>query len=417
MVAYMRATMYMHGQSRNPPWDELKTSLVVASVALGVGLGSPLAGYLSGGKIELGLVPLGCVGMILAAMLSAIAINHTAALVVALVVIGFFTGFYMVPLYTLLQHRAPKQSKGELIATSNFINVTGAIAASVLFYVLVSIVHVSGVTPVIQQVDRVAAGKVTGIEKDDFHGKIHKLTIEEADGDEKIIRVVHKVDFGDGDAADFIDQLIEHHPHEDEIEFDDNLLEVLGGGIKDGDEVVVSRYEFGGVQRYRVRREGQPLRTVYDERGLPRWPFFGAAVMATGILWLLLRKLPDFFVRTLFWCAEPGPLSHLRRRHAAPAELRGPVILATNCDSLEAGLHVVSVTDRSTLFVLWESPEKRTPALALADVGEPLERRRDEQGGPSRLAVRRRTARSRPCGTAIYWRSPWTATRTTKSNR
>ena len=28
-------------------------------VALGIGLGSPLAGFLSGGKVELGLVPLG----------------------------------------------------------------------------------------------------------------------------------------------------------------------------------------------------------------------------------------------------------------------------------------------------------------------------------------------------------------------
>src|SRR5262249_48640951 len=66
MVAYMRAAMYMQGETRNPRWDEEKTSLIVATVALGVGLGSPLAGYLSGGKIELGLVPLGCLGMIVA---------------------------------------------------------------------------------------------------------------------------------------------------------------------------------------------------------------------------------------------------------------------------------------------------------------------------------------------------------------
>src|SRR5205823_5171641 len=49
MVSYMRASMYMHGETRNPRWDEQQTSLIVATVALGVGLGSPLAGYLSGG--------------------------------------------------------------------------------------------------------------------------------------------------------------------------------------------------------------------------------------------------------------------------------------------------------------------------------------------------------------------------------
>ena len=66
---------------------------------------------------------------------------------------GFFSGFYMVPLYTLLQHRAPKTSKGELVATSNFINVTGAIAASVLFGFLVWVGKATGVTPFVPQSD------------------------------------------------------------------------------------------------------------------------------------------------------------------------------------------------------------------------------------------------------------------------
>ncbi len=134
MVAFMRSTVYMHGETRIPRWSELHTSMVVATVALGVGLGSPLAGFLSGGKIELGLVPFGAVGMIVSAAVAGLVIGAPTSLIVALVLIGFFSGFYIVPLYTLLQHRAPKTSKGDLIATSNFINVTGAIVASLLFY-------------------------------------------------------------------------------------------------------------------------------------------------------------------------------------------------------------------------------------------------------------------------------------------
>src|SRR5262249_35331401 len=153
MVAFMRASMYMHGETRNPPWDEFKTSLVVATVALGVGLGSPLAGYLSGGKVELGLVPLGTVGMIVALLAAAVAIFSTSSLVAMLVLIGFFSGFYIVPLYTLLQHRAPKTSKGDLIATSNFINVTGGIAASMVFYLLVLGSQATGLTPLVKQED------------------------------------------------------------------------------------------------------------------------------------------------------------------------------------------------------------------------------------------------------------------------
>ena len=52
-----------------------------------------------------------------------------------LVAVGIGAGLYIVPLYTLLQHRAPKESKGNLVALSNFLNVTGGLVAvgNVLF--------------------------------------------------------------------------------------------------------------------------------------------------------------------------------------------------------------------------------------------------------------------------------------------
>src|SRR6185437_16033862 len=130
-----------------------KTSEVVGMVALGIGLGSPLVGFLSGGKVELGLVPIGALGMIGAILV--LALDRLEALVVCLTLIGFFTGFYIVPLFTLLQHRAPKTSKGDAIATSNFINVTGAIVSSVLFFLLVGAAHLSGITPRVQPTEEV----------------------------------------------------------------------------------------------------------------------------------------------------------------------------------------------------------------------------------------------------------------------
>lgn len=358
MVSYMRATMYMHGQSRNPPWDEFKTSLVVASVALGVGLGSPLAGYLSGGKIELGLVPLGCVGMIVAAVLSAVAMDHTTALVIALVIIGFFSGFYMVPLYTLLQHRAPKQSKGELIATSNFINVTGAIAASLLFYLLVWLAQSVGFTQEVRQNDEVVVGQLTRIDKDK-HGKPEMIVIKEANDREKIIRVAPRIPFQD--EIGFIERLIEMAPADNIIEFDENLLEVLGGGLQAGDQVAVSDFNLGDVRRFRVRAAGSDLKPVYDNRGLPKFLFLGAAFMTLGILILLVRKLPDFFVRSLFWMRSLGRF-RLKAVGMQHLPTHGPVILAANCDRLESSMQLVSATDRSTLFVLWENPQQRDNA-------------------------------------------------------
>jgi MFS family permease len=375
MVSYMRATMYMHGESRNPPWNELRTSLVVACVALGVGLGSPLAGYLSGGKIELGLVPLGCVGMIGAAVLAALMIDHDGGLVTALIIIGFFSGFYMVPLYTLLQHRAPKQSKGELIATSNFINVTGAIGASLLFFLLVSAVQALGITPAVEQTDNIAVGVLKDLKKDNHdhshaehskkkhHGRPKEITIVQADGVEKTFRVIRKIAFR-GDVPGFVEQVWEDLPGENEIEFGEDMLEVLPGGVREGDQVVVSKYQLGDVVRYRLRTGGDPLQPVYDERGLPQFLFLGAALMTLAILLALVRKLPDFFVRMLFWLRGLG---HFRVKAVGMQNLPmdGPVILATNCDRLESSLQLVSATDRSTLFVLWENPERRETAPLL----------------------------------------------------
>ncbi|MSQ95309.1 MAG: MFS transporter [Gemmataceae bacterium] len=364
MVSYMRASMLMHGETRNPRWNEQYTSLIVATVALGVGLGSPLAGYFSGGKIELGLVPFGCMGMTIALVLSAIALQHTAVLVITLIMIGFFSGFYMVPLYTLLQHRAPKKSKGELVATSNFINVTGAIAASILFFLLVQAGQVTNLTPLIQVQDKVAEGKITDIKYVPHkHGKIEKVTVETKDAiidftakskktseeikqqqaDQDGFReVLRAIGFEDDDLID-----------ERTVSFPDNFFDVLGGALQIGDPATVSSYELRGVEHLLIRKTGQPLDSIYDKERLPRYLFLGAALMTVAILFLLWRKLPDFFVRTLFWFKSLGKYQ-LKAVGMQNLPTEGPVILATNCNNLLSCLQLVSATDRSTKVILIE---------------------------------------------------------------
>ena len=130
IVAFMRSTVYMFGECQAPRWSDRDVSLVVGMVAVGIGVGSPLVGFLSGGKVEVGLVPIGSIGMAIVAAAAAFLLGYVPGLIACIVLIGLFTGFYLVPLYSLLQHRAPKTSKGDWVATSNFLNVTGAIAAT-----------------------------------------------------------------------------------------------------------------------------------------------------------------------------------------------------------------------------------------------------------------------------------------------
>ncbi len=354
MVAYMRQTMYMHGETRNPRWDEFKTSLVVATVALGVGLGAPLAGILSGGKVELGLVPVGCLGMILATVIAAFEIDRTSVLVVALVIMGFFSGFYMVPLYTLLQHRAPRASKGDLVATSNFINVTGAMAASLLFFVLVAAGRFFDITPEVKQDGRVEGTLIS--RKYNSRGHLIQIIIHTGDGRVayKAKSILPKFEVGD-DPRDFINRLLTERIQENVIDYDDGLLEVFGSGVEENSKVSVSQYTLRNVVHYFLRPEGKN-QTVYDNERLPQYLFFGAAFMTAGILLLLWLKLPDFFVRSLFWIWSLGrfKLRAVGMQHLPTA---GPVLLVTNCDRVERALQLVAVTDRLTKVVLFAPAE------------------------------------------------------------
>lgn len=120
---------------------ELRVAMLVALVGLGVGIGCALAGQLSGDRIELGLVPLGAALMtvlmvLLAWVISTHRIRSDWPTGICLIFVGVAAGLYIVPMYTLLQHRAPKDSKGGLVAMSNFLNVSGGLVAIVVFYFL-----------------------------------------------------------------------------------------------------------------------------------------------------------------------------------------------------------------------------------------------------------------------------------------
>jgi MFS family permease len=323
ITAFMRATVYMHGEARE--WNELKTSLVVGMVAVGIGLGSPLAGVWSGGKVELGLVPLGAGGMVLATAVAAFTLDRAVRfdlptiLSACIIGIGFFTGFYIVPLFTLLQHRAPKASKGDAIATSNFINVTGAIVASLLFIGLVFLAKQLNFVPLVPQQDQ-----------KDLAGTLV---------DNPTFRDGHYVDF----SVRLEDGTIEtRHAERHHVAID------FTGGSKGG-EVQVSTYDLRGVLHYRIRAAG-PLGEVYDYHDLPPFLFLGASLMTALSFLVLFAWLPDFLVRTNLW----WHLLRFRSKVLGVTRLpgNGPVILATNCQNTNECLTVWSATDRWTRFVL-----------------------------------------------------------------
>jgi acyl-[acyl-carrier-protein]-phospholipid O-acyltransferase / long-chain-fatty-acid--[acyl-carrier-protein] ligase len=116
-------------------------SYLNATLALAIGLGSVSAGYLSGGKIEYGLVPLGSLGITVLGIMLAIPGLSYIQVVALLAGVGFFSGFFIVPVMALIQHRPDENEKGGVIAASNLLSFVGIGAASGVFYLLTVTLH------------------------------------------------------------------------------------------------------------------------------------------------------------------------------------------------------------------------------------------------------------------------------------
>jgi acyl-[acyl-carrier-protein]-phospholipid O-acyltransferase/long-chain-fatty-acid--[acyl-carrier-protein] ligase len=119
---------------------ESYVGFLVTALAVGIGLGSVLAGTMSGDHIELGLVPAG--SLIMAVCSIALGLTHTYAYaLVWLAGVGFGGGLFAVPLNAFMQERAEPEEKGRIIATNNFVNMVGVILASGVLWLLHDVVH------------------------------------------------------------------------------------------------------------------------------------------------------------------------------------------------------------------------------------------------------------------------------------
>ncbi|MCX6625576.1 MAG: MFS transporter, partial [Acidobacteria bacterium] len=122
--------------------DELRVSLMVTALAIGIGAGSMLAGRLSGNKVEIGLVPLGS-GLMAVFSVALWAVSGSYLLsVIALSLLGVASGIFIVPLNAYLQQRAESQEKGRMIATNNIWNTFGLLLASCVLWLLHDKLHV-----------------------------------------------------------------------------------------------------------------------------------------------------------------------------------------------------------------------------------------------------------------------------------
>ena len=134
--------------------DEGVVTLILATFSIGIALGSMLCERLSGHRVEIGLVPLGSIGLTVFGMLLwwqagglppvaesrdwLTLLLEPAAWWVLLAVLGLgaFGGLYIVPLYALIQARTARHERSRVVAANNILNALFMVV-SALFAILV----------------------------------------------------------------------------------------------------------------------------------------------------------------------------------------------------------------------------------------------------------------------------------------
>lgn len=136
-------------------------TLLLAIFSIGIGLGSVACDRLGGHKVEIGLVPFGAFGMTLFGIDLYFSAPDAAALPGARGLIDFlvqpsswrtlfdvfmislFGGFYIVPLYALIQQRSPREHLSRIVAANNVLNALAMVIAAALGAVLLGIAELN----------------------------------------------------------------------------------------------------------------------------------------------------------------------------------------------------------------------------------------------------------------------------------
>ena len=147
-------TIYPYGEF-NLGLSETDVGVLIGVLIAGIGCGSVLAGQWSEGKVELGIVPIGAVGIVLSTFFIAIAGSQYDpefgkaqfafwGSCVGLFLLGGSAGLYDVPLEAFLQFRSDDKNRGTVLAGSYILSYVFIVLSAGLFFVMREVAGLSG---------------------------------------------------------------------------------------------------------------------------------------------------------------------------------------------------------------------------------------------------------------------------------
>lgn len=133
VAAYVQLNLLPYGEEHVGLPDEKTSTYLFLLTALGIGVGSILAGKVSKRNIEFGIVPIALfLMMISAASLAWFPPNALVPVAIVCFVMGVGAGMFIVPIQAFIQYRAPHEKLGEVVAAANWLNWIGVALATAL---------------------------------------------------------------------------------------------------------------------------------------------------------------------------------------------------------------------------------------------------------------------------------------------
>ena len=141
--------------------DETVVTLILTVFSVGIAVGSMLCEKLSGRKVEIGLVPFGSFGLTVFGLLlwwhsghmpqniqandwlGVLGFSQAWWVLLDILGLGVFGGFYIVPLYALIQSRTAENERARVIAANNILNALFMVVSAIVSILLLSVAKLS----------------------------------------------------------------------------------------------------------------------------------------------------------------------------------------------------------------------------------------------------------------------------------
>lgn len=141
IAALFQLNIILYGKKEAGIGD-VSTSLLMLALGVGIGVGSVLAGKISEGKVELGLVPLGSLGITISSFLISCSVNYFYLSLLFFFFSGLSSGVFVVPLTSYLQKKSPESKLGSYLASANFCFFSCMLLSSIFLLIAIDYLHI-----------------------------------------------------------------------------------------------------------------------------------------------------------------------------------------------------------------------------------------------------------------------------------